>query len=386
MNFLTRIWTFSKSGSGAAILGIGGLLFGFYSLFVYEKKGELAISVNAITRVFDIRQPVGGLEVSYAGENLRTSKKALWAVNFSIKNIGNAEVKKGDFDDEQPFGLRFTGAQVVETPTKKANEDYLERGSKLWTSTDTVAIAPVIFEVRDELQVSVLLLGSDVTPPGVSAVGKIAGTKSIQVFDIDKQSDQSLWYSAFVSDRWPVQAMRLLFYGVLFIFSVVAALAIFASITSQFDKISKKQAKEKRRQQVEELGATDDLQKRIYEVYVEHGASLLLRCMQFFPDMAEKLESGTKVVLRKETHYRMAPDGTLLGANALRLLKERGLVLSEPSRFVDGFYGAIAVVAEKIDLYSQNEVVHFQDDDFWPGAPHEKAALAEEMEIRKNLA
>ncbi|MDG0852182.1 hypothetical protein [Roseateles puraquae] len=101
------LWEFIKSPACAAILGLAGLLsgllLGVYGL-VAERQGQLKVSLVSISSVFDVHQPVGGLDVSYEGRSLRSAKKALWSLSLVVPNSGNAGIRRNDFDVRSPGG------------------------------------------------------------------------------------------------------------------------------------------------------------------------------------------------------------------------------------------------------------------------------------------
>lgn len=167
---------------------------GYLHCVFYERKPELSISVDAMSKVFDLYRPVGGLEVSYAGENLRSSKKNLWVLTATIKNIGNAEVRKGDYDDKVPLGLEIGGAVIAERPTLKTNVDYLAKNLSISATGNRILFSPVILEPGESFEITTLLLGSESVKPSIVPIGKLAGIKSIALSTPESPSpEKSVW-------------------------------------------------------------------------------------------------------------------------------------------------------------------------------------------------
>ena len=262
-----------------AIVAIASVGLAIYSSFVYEKRGELTISIDAVSRVFDVHQTVGGLEISYGGQDLRAVKKALWSVTFRITNSGNAEIKKGDFDDLVPFGLKFEGGELVETPTIKANVNYLSHNLRLTTKPQSVSLTPIIFEPRDEVQISLLLLGPEANKPIMVPMGKIAGMRSIPISSPDDRiAGRSWWTMITEADTLWVHAARMVVYGVGGLLAIVViALAVVAVVTP-FDKMMEKYKTVQRRKAITNYRANEALDgnsRQIVDLYIRKGPSAM---------------------------------------------------------------------------------------------------------------
>lgn len=83
-----------------ALLAIVSFAFALFQQF-YEKRPEILVKTEAISPVLSILKPVGGLSISYAGQDLRNSGKTLWVVTATISNDGSAGIKKTDYDDKK---------------------------------------------------------------------------------------------------------------------------------------------------------------------------------------------------------------------------------------------------------------------------------------------
>ena len=118
-----------------AIVSIFSVGLAVYQGFFYEKRGQISIYLDPPTRVFDLHQSIGGLEVSYGGEDLRKKNETLWIVNVSIRNTGNAEIRKGDYDEQVPLGLAIDEGQIVDAPKLRTSVNYLQQNLKIKTDT-----------------------------------------------------------------------------------------------------------------------------------------------------------------------------------------------------------------------------------------------------------
>jgi hypothetical protein len=284
MKMLSSFWMAFKSPTSMAILAIVGFGLAIFQGFFYEKKGELTITNDAVSRVFDIHQPVGGLEVSYAGENLRTSKKALWALSFTVRNSGNAEIRKADYDDQVPFGFQFVGAEIVEIPTIKTNVEYLSQNLKISKTPNFVRFSPVIFEPNDEVQVNVLLLGSDTVKPIFFATGKIAGLRSITMSSPDqKDSGRSVLAKITDADALWVHPARSVIYGFGGLVVLSLVIALLAGVSAPLNAFSNGRAVSKRRKEIATYKANEALDsnsRSLIDIYAVDGEEAILEIAQ----------------------------------------------------------------------------------------------------------
>lgn len=58
-----------------AVVALVSIGIAIYSGFFYEKKATLNATISNLSPVFDVVKPVGGLDISYGGVNLREAKK-----------------------------------------------------------------------------------------------------------------------------------------------------------------------------------------------------------------------------------------------------------------------------------------------------------------------
>lgn len=112
---MKNVWEIIRSPSAMALLAI--ISFGFAVFQQFDtKKPEILVKTEAVSSVFSVLQPVGGLQISYGGQDLRSSRQALWVLNAVISNDGTAGIRKADYDDSAPFSISVLGGQIVETP------------------------------------------------------------------------------------------------------------------------------------------------------------------------------------------------------------------------------------------------------------------------------
>lgn len=266
-------WIFSPVAGG--VVGILGLALAIYSIFFYERKPDLSISIDALSRVFDIYRPVGGLEVFYGGQNLRSSGKNIWVLTATVKNVGNAEIRKGDYDEKVPLGLSIGGAVIAEQPTVKTGVKYIQENLTVSAARDQIVFSPIIMESGDSFEVTALLLGSESMRPSIVSTGKLAGIREIAISGPDnKAPNLSVWDQALGGSSLWVHPIRLVIYFLGFIFILVGGVALVTALMKPFDAMRERRSAAERQRKMVSYKRFDELSRAdryLMGVYAERG-------------------------------------------------------------------------------------------------------------------
>jgi len=301
---MRKLWSVLSSSSFMAILAILGVIFAFYQTFYYERRGEITVTITPPAKVLDISKDVGGLDVSYAGENLRDSKKTLWVVSATIRNDGNAEIRKGDFDENDLLGFLIDNGKIVDTPSLRTSVEYLQKNLTLNQNGNRITLAPSIIEPGDTVFVSFLVLGDEVDKPRILPLGKIAGVRSIEFKSAEQVQRNTIFESIFNSDRWWIHPLRMIVYVISFVIVFAITVGLIASIVVPFGKIKKSKEKSIRRAKVDKYKRGETITKEaraLGVLYIADGNNALIKIDQLFRALRkrsdkrgklEKIESG----------------------------------------------------------------------------------------------
>lgn len=291
LGLLSKIWNWIKSPGVMAAVALISIGIAVYSSFFYEKKPILNAAISNLSPVFDVVKPVGGLDISYDGVNLREAKKSLWSTEVTLRNDGNVGIKKDDFDSAAPVRLIVRGAQIVDRPSIMASNTYLANYVKVIVVGDYIEISPIIMEPGDSIAINFLILGADNARPDVQVQGKVAGIKSINLTNADSSSDgPSLWQKITGATSIWIQIARAPVYCVLFISLLVCFALTMALITVPFDALKNRKAKAERAEQIREIrreNVFDQRMNALADEYVENG---------FYPisEVAKRLAGAAK--------------------------------------------------------------------------------------------
>lgn len=269
MGVLNKVWEIIKSTGFMAALALISFCFAIYQTFYFEKKPEITISVNALSRVFDVYQSVGKLKVIYANEDLRVSKKQLWAMTVTVSNTGGAGIRKGDFDEAAPFGLYFPDAEIVDTPAIQTSNSYLNENIKIRTQRDRIIFSPSIIESQDSLQISVLLLGPQTSTPTISGFGKISGISKFVVSTDGVAGNKTTWEKIIGADSYLIHLYRVFVYLGVGLLGLIVIVVVIVIPFIAFDELQGKRRKAKRRIQVNNFMSSSSIQGVSDEVWHE---------------------------------------------------------------------------------------------------------------------
>lgn len=275
---MKKLWELIKSPGAMALLAIFSIAFAIFQLY-YEKKPELLVKVEAASSVFSVFQPVGGLEVSYAGQDLRVSKQSLWVVTASISNSGEAVIRKDDYDDLAPLSVYVSDGKIVEAPAVTSENSYLEENLKPVVESNRIVFSPVIIEPQDAFRLRILVLGPEGKTPSLKLSAKIAGLHGISYATPDSpNASKSAWEMVTQADALWVHPARAVvyFFGGLLLLMLTAMVG--SGIGSIFFSIGQNREKIKRRNSLTGYRQGENMNwedRALNEMYIERGEEVL---------------------------------------------------------------------------------------------------------------
>ncbi|WP_175133462.1 hypothetical protein [Achromobacter pulmonis] len=258
-----------------AAVTLFSLILAVYFGMFYERKPALTAVVNSLSPVFDVLKPVGGLDISYGGIDLREAKKSLWSADLTLRNEGNSEVRLDSFDSNAPVRISVQEAQIVDRPSALTSNDYLRDHVKLITDANSIVIAPIIIEPGDTISVNFLILGAEGNRPKIEILGKIAGMRGIPLTSIDSSAEQGSWFSQAVGANsiW-VQLIRTPIYFFAFLVLIAVLVLLGSAISTPFSRFAESRQQRTRREEIRKLRrehAFDQRENSLADEYIERG-------------------------------------------------------------------------------------------------------------------
>jgi len=287
---LKAVWKFVVSPAVSFIGLVAGLIIGAAGL-LYHPKPALRVETIEDTRVLDVHEPIGNLDITYRGESLKLSNRELRVLLVRISNTGGADIGLDSFDPLAPLGIQIQGGDLLEEPTVLGSSNYLTQSVKLTRSNPhTVVIAPVMMEAGEWIDIKLLIAAKVGEIPKIEAIGKVLGVKSIEAPGERKASTESIWHRVTGADSEWIQLARIPVYGIgsllllLLLAAVVAVtmVAIILPISSLIDGFGVR----RRKKIVADYGKSRSLQPVdhfVVDSYIRDGGKavpLLRRYMQ----------------------------------------------------------------------------------------------------------
>jgi hypothetical protein len=192
------------------IVAVPGIYFAMKS-----PKPSVRYSIVYESNVLDVHNPLKDLTILYRGEDLRAQKKNLRIIRVKVVNNGQVDIKQGDFDQTEPWGLQLKNAQLVETPRiLESNSDYILSKLAVTQTNNVIEFTKVIFEREKFFTLELQVLHDIGQTPELSVVGKIVGIeKQIVVRETTEKASPSFWGQVFSAPTALVQTVRVLTYG-----------------------------------------------------------------------------------------------------------------------------------------------------------------------------
>jgi len=236
-----------------SFLGVVAAIITIYAFLFKEKKVELTYEVIANTSVLDIRAEVSKLDVLYDGTSLKHRNENLRIISVRVINSGTENILNSFYDDNAPLGIELSGGKIIESPEiLDASNEYIKSNLRIYLdSLSRVTFSKVILESKEYFVIKLLVLHPSNVLPGVKAIGKVAGIKTIRVLSVlEAKEDKPFFKQVFFGDIF-VQVTRAFAYSLLVILLVIVLVIAGA-------KISDIRTKNHRRRLVKEFRETKD--------------------------------------------------------------------------------------------------------------------------------
>lgn len=164
------------------LITIASGILAFY-LFAKDKKAEIQYSITAQANVFNVNAEVSKLDISYDSISLKKNNQTLRIITVLVENLGNENVTKNYYDDNDPLGIKVSNGKVIEKPELIATSNpYLKKTIKLTIdAANNIYFNPVIIDGSQYFIIKILILTSLDSIPNLTPFGKIAGQNEIQL-------------------------------------------------------------------------------------------------------------------------------------------------------------------------------------------------------------
>lgn len=271
--YLTKKNLITLLSYAGVTIGVVGSLLGIYSFFQKDfTQVEYEIITN--TRVVDIRENLGELDIIYKGNSILKNNSKLNVVEIKVVNTGTRDILPTFYDDNDLLGLAIPDSEIIDRPVIiKTSNDYLKRNVRfLETKPNILRFPKLIIEKDQSFTFKILVLQKNANIPEVVPIGKIAGLNRVQVTETYKLPTDNKYIGfiklAFLGNIF-IQLARTVAY--FFLFILIIATTVF--LTFSLNKLIKRQ---RRYYMILEFKKTNqyrtsDSLDKILNIYINEG-------------------------------------------------------------------------------------------------------------------
>lgn len=304
-----KIWNYIKQidnvfswGFFGFLVGIFGLAFTYYSIFIYKVKPEIKFEILTNTNIIDLKENLSNLEIFYNNKKINKSKQNLRIITIKIVNSGNMDITKNLYEVEEPWGFTIKNANIIEIPKLlDASSQYLKNHIKLNLDTlNKVTISPIIFDQKDFILLKVLAISDSTLEPFLVPTGKISGIGKFEVVDVYQSSKDTSIFDEMLSGGFWIHFLRFWFY---FFCLIILSLVIFLPTGIMIVNIQLN----KRKKTIEKFKAIakskiDDSTYWLLNIYIDQGERKLYQIQKLLLDKGRLLRYLKLYDLKNEEH------------------------------------------------------------------------------------
>jgi hypothetical protein len=282
------------------MLALIAFAFFVYDRFIADKHPQVYFDVLTSTAVLDIKEDLPKLEILFDGINIREQNLSLRIVSLKVFNDSSKDIRKVDYDTEDPIGFRVQPGKIIRRPELvDASNDYLAKNLSFSSPANNIVhFKDVIFDAHQYFVIKLLVLHPANQTPTISPIGHIAGMKSILVRESYKDFGRvSFWKRAFAGS-WGIQLLRMIVYPVIAILAILLIVLPPSLISDMLHKWKRKRVvKEFKGVTSVQLNENDEY---LFTAYVNHGEHTML-AMQRLVQNQKTLKKGLSECLDSQS-------------------------------------------------------------------------------------
>lgn len=184
--------------------GALGFIIGAVSLFFQFQSEEKSLSIELLsnTELVNRNDSIPRLAIYYDSVNLTANNESLLIATIRIRNNGDVDILKGDFDLSYPLSIHTPDATIVDNPKLLINEDdgYLSRAVGITLDSSSFFFNSFLLDKGEYFDVTFLYKLEKFRIPALTVRGKISGidelklTPRLGIYEIsDTVAKQFLW-------------------------------------------------------------------------------------------------------------------------------------------------------------------------------------------------
>jgi hypothetical protein len=331
-------------------------VFALYTTFFYEKRAHVVYEIESKTRVFDVRENIAQLDVTFEGESIRKKQQTLSLLTIKIVNAGNLDIGMGAFDSANLPGISVTHCIKIFNPEfVRGSNPYFAKGDRVRLKDEhSFEVLPVLLDKHEYFVVKILVLHGQNEVPDVEKFGKYGGVPQIDIVATSSNEDRrSLLVRTFGGDA-VIQFVRAVIYTILTIAVIVAGIWVTVKINAGWRRWRRRRLVQKFQKLLDRVSSGPE--NAIFLSYVRGDAGLspelfLLRLNDLLNDPAE-LEQKMRQMPSQQASERFVDADV---AWIVPFIKEQKLAELQENEGVTVNAQAAKTVADFVNFLSANE-------------------------------
>ena len=273
MKFFSTIKILEKKMAWGIIgttISIITFLLGYY-FSNQEKKVQIAYEIISETNVLQINKSLNNLQILLNNQNLLQSNSNLKIIKLRIRNNGDFDIQDNQYDKKIKWGFRIVNGKIVDTVSIiDSNSEYIKKAIKIEQNESDVTFNEIIFDRKKFFTLEFMVIYDRQQTPVIEFIGKIVGIDKIIPINISIQNENESFFSKLFHGTILQNIVRLLIFGILFVFIVFVIFMIISSIIDLFDNISKNK-KEEFFEKILENEKNEDLKIFLKDLFLKHS-------------------------------------------------------------------------------------------------------------------
>jgi hypothetical protein len=331
-------------------------VFAIYTTFFYEKRAHVVYEIESKTRVFDVRENVAQLDVTFEGESIRKKQQTLSLLTIKIANAGNLDIGMGAFDPANLPGISVKHCIKIFNPEfVRGSNPYFAKGDRVRLKDEhSFEVLPVLLDKHEYFVVKILVLHGQDEIPDVEKFGKYGGVSQIDIVSTSSNEDRrSLLVRTFGGDA-VIQFVRAVVYTILTIAVIVFGIWLTVKSNARWRRWRRRRLVQKFRKLLDRVSSGPE--NAIFSSYVRGDSGLnpelfLLRLNDLLSDPAELEQKMRQMPSQQASEHFVDADVAWI----VPFIKEQKLAELQGNEGVTIDAQAAKTVADLVNFLSANE-------------------------------
>lgn len=304
-NFKNFDQKFSFSFLGLAL----SVFYIIYTEFIKIDKPIIDFEILTNTNVIDLKEEnLSSLNIIYKNKSITEEKKDLRILTFKVINNGRKSLLIGDLDPNDPLGFEIIDGVVVDDPVViLSNNTYISKNIRIVNMKGNLfSWNNVIMDPGDFFIIKFLVSVDKPIIPKVKAIGKIAGNRKLNVYEMNEKNPEEGTLQKVASGNFIIHALRFIIYFSIIILILITTFVALIRLQKWYE-LSKRDALTKKFKKLK-METQDPIFDFVLNEYMKKGS-------RFIRGMLTLVESPSKL----ENIYGLILEYNMLGKDLLKL-------------------------------------------------------------------